>query len=132
MSKTNEEAELFKKLEKNIKYALERAEKIKAILNNNENKLQKKSSPNSKSDSNNKIYDDLSKLTLDNLDELNDGFGGEKSPNLQQLHTGKASGFTKDEIDTLRHGSFINGRDYVPFFPEIDCKDKFFFPIPFR
>ncbi|CAF0761328.1 unnamed protein product [Brachionus calyciflorus] len=43
-----------------------------------------------------------------------------------------SSSFTKDEIDVLRHGSFINGRDYVPFFPEIDSKEKFFLQIPFN
>ena len=44
----------------------------------------------------------------------------------------KSSSFTKEEIDVLRNGSFINGRDYVPFFPEIDRKEKFFFPVPYR
>jgi calpain-7 len=39
--------------------------------------------------------------------------------------------FGKEEISVLRHGSFINGREYVPFFPEIDSKERFFFPVPF-
>ena len=39
--------------------------------------------------------------------------------------------FTKDEIAVLRRGSSINSRSFVPFFPHIDSKEKFFLPIPF-
>jgi hypothetical protein len=44
----------------------------------------------------------------------------------------KNSIFSKEELDVLRFGSTINGRNYLPYLPEIDGKEKFFFQIPFR
>jgi len=43
----------------------------------------------------------------------------------------KLPSFNKDEIDVLRRGSLINGRNYVPFFEELDMKEKFNFSIPY-
>ena len=71
-----------------------------------------------------------------NLDKLNlDSEEDETEPNtvknLANLNRNTTDAFTKHEIDVLRRGSFINSRSYVPFFPEIDTKEKFFLPLPF-
>jgi hypothetical protein len=101
---------------------MERAEEIK--------KLQKKSETQ-KPTSNESIW-------LQKLDQLNvhdsDNDETDENPtvhNLAELNKKSSKSFTKDEIDVLRHGSTINQRSYVPFFPEIDAKERFFFPLPF-
>ena len=43
-----------------------------------------------------------------------------------------AGAFSRDEIAVLRHGSCINGRDYVPFLSSVDiASEKFSFPLAF-
>lgn len=45
--------------------------------------------------------------------------------------SGAGESFTKDEISVLRNGSYINGREYVPFLDDKDQREKFFFNVPF-
>ncbi|XP_060067045.1 calpain-7-like isoform X1 [Ylistrum balloti] len=41
------------------------------------------------------------------------------------------SGYTKEEIATIRKTSFINSREYVPFM-SVDMKERFAYPMPFE
>ena len=68
--------------------------------------------------------DDEEKSHTDDLDD---------QPEATNFPTNQSESrsFTESEIAVLRHGSSINSRNYVPFFPEIDKKEKFSFPIPF-
>jgi calpain-7 len=87
------------------------------------------------------VNDDLDKLRLDSNNSPIDENENENNKFLNKLNIPQnPSGssistsnerFGKEEIAVLRRGSFINNREYVPFFPEIDSKEKFFFPIPF-
>lgn len=80
-----------------------------------------------------KKLDDISN-DLDNLDSLKIDDEETDFQNSNMSLQPAASGtqkYTKDEIDVLRHGSFINSREYVPFMSHIDTKDKFYFPVPF-
>ncbi|CAF4686455.1 unnamed protein product, partial [Rotaria magnacalcarata] len=42
----------------------------------------------------------------------------------------KRAKLSPHELDVLRRGSKINGRDYVPFF-DIDLRERFAFQTPF-
>ena len=115
-------------MEANIKKGLERAEKIKAILN-------KSKSPNLEikfpSLPDNSDLDNLN--NLNNLDiNYDDSISSSNQP-ISSLSSSTSKSFTKDEISVLRNGSFINSREYVPFFSEFDTvKEKFNgFSIPF-
>lgn len=118
------EEDLFKKLSCNMDKALKRAEEIK--LNEN-SKLLKKSSP----------PQPLSNRTASKTEQNDEqtAFDDGISASFSQLRNGASAlgggSFTKDELAVLRHGSNINERNYVPFFPEIDVKERFFFSIPF-
>lgn len=108
---------------------MKRAEEIK--LNENSKLLKKSSPPPAHGKSPvapaNKAPDNDNEFNFEFADKSN-----ENVPSLSQLKlTDNGASFTKDEINVLRRGSCINGRDYVPFFPEIDAKDRFSFPIPF-
>lgn len=66
-----------------------------------------------------------------NLNDSNDEEEKEPIENLSNLNRSSTRAFSKDEIAVLRRGSFINQRNYVPFFPEVDRKEKFYFAMPF-
>lgn len=115
--------------------ALERAEAIKSSESMN---LVKKSSPPPRAGSSNSMVlkgennispssssVDLDKPRMDDFDS-----GGSGSSGGGGGGNGGGS-FSQDELNVLRNGSNINGRNYVPFFPHIDAKERFSFPIPF-
>ncbi|CAH1789739.1 unnamed protein product [Owenia fusiformis] len=59
--------------------------------------------------------------------------GGARSPSQgrpRAVATQGAGGYTKEEIEVLRHTSYVNRREYVPFM-SVDVREKFGFPIPF-
>ncbi len=127
--KTNEELDLFKKCEINIEKALERAEFIKKMINAKDERVDK--------DLFSKIPD-LNQMNLDNMNENvnsndeNDSIQYSTSINVNNKRQSSSGTFSREEKDVLRNGSYINGRDYLPFFVEIDSKEKFFnFNIPF-
>ena len=100
---------MFKKCQRNIENALERAENIKAILSNSKHEMTEK-------DLFNKMPD-LNQLNLDeftNEDLAKDDYSDENMENSTSIainnNRQKSSGsFTKQEIDVLRRGSYING-----------------------
>lgn len=47
----------------------------------------------------------------------------------QQINVAGPGNYTKEEIDVLRHSSFINNREYVPFM-SVDRLERFAFPVP--
>lgn len=124
---TNEEIDLFKKCQINIEKALERAEFIKNKINVNNERVD------------NDIFSkmpDLDRINLDKVDDNvnndNDSIENSTSINVNNKRQSSSGTFSKEEIAVLRNGSYINGRDYLPFFVEIDSKEKFFnFHIPF-
>ena len=120
---TENEKLIFSKFQKNVEQALQRAEEIKQRLKLSNTKLLQA-----------KNTDDLlSKLSVSQeptfaMDENET----ESNKFLNKLVAAETiSRFSKEEISVLRRGSFINGSEYVPFFPEIDAKEKFFSPLPF-
>ncbi len=106
---------------------MERAEFIKKKLNDNKDTVDKdlfSKMPN------------LNQINLDNIDENsnndNDSIENSTSITVNNKRQSSSGTFSKEEIAVLRNGSYINGRDYLPFFVEIDSKEKFFnFQIPF-
>ena len=117
------EEELFKKFQMNIEKALKRAEEIK--LNDN-SRLLKKSSPPPSSGGGQRKSPSNDELNPEPID-LSSSF--DKLKLTTDSQTGGS--FTRDELAVLRNGSNINGRNYVPFFPEIDAKERFFFTVPY-
>lgn len=107
-------------LQSNINTALKRAEEIKKTLKKTE-------APNKPNDSIWQAQQNLDKLNIDSDDEDDQN----QIKSLSDLNRNSSKLFTKDEIDVLRRGSFINQRNYVPFFHEVDGKERFYFPLPF-
>jgi hypothetical protein len=134
------EEQKYLKFQKNIENALKRAEEIKQKLKNFPQKSNNQQQQQPDSSLNNLPI--INKLSLetnnDNQSSFQDDDENENNRFMNELALSKmnsgqtsSSSFTREEISVLRHGSFINNREYVPFFPEIDSKEKFFFPIPF-
>ena len=115
-------SDLYQKLQTNIPQVLKRAEDIKTSLRKNTTSSKASPSPDSKS-----VEQNLQNLAVFNSDEDNE------SPvtTPTEINATSSRAFTNAEIAVLRRGSVINSRHYVPFFPEIDRKEKFFFPIAY-
>ncbi len=122
MQKSNQS--VYSQLESKIKIALERAEKLKFLLAKDDD-IQFPSIPHDE------------QINVNQLEDLNQDVDNNDENSCYTFSatssTSSAPSFSKEEIDVLRHGSRINGRDYVPFFSEIDTKNEKFhnFPIPF-
>lgn len=120
---------MFAKFQKNVEQALKRAEELK-------HKIESTSSSQLLQNKDDLSEPNLDKLSLNNDDYLDDN-ENENNKFMDKLTMNKTNSsdskgtFTKEEISVLRHGSFINNKEYVPFFPEIDSKEKFYLPIPF-
>ena len=115
---------MYVQLEAKIKIALERAEKLKTLIDQ-EDDIQFPSIPH---------HDEQLNLNQLNLNQDNENSSDMSGYSFQATSSSaSAPSFSKEEISVLRHGSNINGRDYVPFFNEIDTKNEKFhnFPIPF-
>ena len=125
---SSDQENLLKQLEVNVKNVLERAERIKAKLKENEYQKAPRQEINFPSLPVNTDLDQLG-----DLDVNDDDSSQQAAPSFAQSSTSTGKAFTKAEISVLRNGSSINSRDYVPFFSEIDTvKEKFHgFPIPF-
>ncbi len=106
---------------------MNRAEEIKQNLKKNEATKNQKEIVK-RDNSSIWLHQNVDKL---NLDSDEDETEPNTTKNLANLSRNSTKAFTKHEIDVLRRGSFINNRYYVPFFPEIDTKEKFFLPLPF-
>ena len=111
-----------------MQLALQRAEEIKK-LKKNESTSNTKPLKGQDSMAIWQTQQNLDKLSLNSDEEEEESTP--KHPMNRSFNPNQKP-LTKDEIDVLRYGSFINGRNFVPFFTEIDSKEKFFFQIPFR
>ena len=113
---------VYNQLEMKIKIALERAEKLKPLVAIDDD-IQFPSIP----------HDEQLNVNQLNFNQDEENSGENSGYSFSATSTSSAHSFSKEEIDVLRHGSRINGRDYVPFFNEIDTKNEKFhnFPIPF-
>jgi calpain-7 len=129
---TTKQLEKFKILERNIPNALQRAEEIKKKLNLQTVKLTASPDilptlPDIPTDDPNTSSSDSppppSNATPSNHETT--------SHKLTKSETSQNGTFSKEEIDVLRHVSNINGQNYVPFFTELDSKERFSFSLPF-
>ena len=115
----NQHSAGYKQLEAKIRIGLERAEKLKTIKDFD---IEFPSIP---------THDEL--INLNKFIINNEEESGAFLSSSSFSKPCDESSFSKEEISVLRHGSTINGRDYVPFFSEIDTKNEKFhnFQIPF-
>lgn len=131
---------MFLKFHKNIDNSLKRAEEIKQKLQQQESSKLLLNNNQQNSSTNNNINikltaraDDSNQADdfQDDNETENNRFMNKLTQNLANNKNNSSLSFSAHEISVLRHGSFINKREYVPFFPAIDAKEKFFFSLAF-
>jgi len=109
--KNNSNAEIKEQLEKIARDALERAEELKRTELNSNSHIRLPSPPREE------VIQNEEQQPLD-IDQCNIDIIDRKTK------------LSPHEIDVLRRGSKINGKDYVPFF-NVDLRERFAFQTPF-
>lgn len=122
-----EDPNLQERVTKLAKQALNRAESLKGCVQQPTLHTPSNETPRSVvKDTNQRVIPPLGYGAFKDETETK-AAGSSKSP--QNLSVSSPGGYTKEEINVLRHSSFINNREYVPFM-SVDRLERFAFPVP--